>query len=76
MTVDAVAADRALTAAAGRRTLSGELLLPAATALSGILTYAFLVLAARSLGPAAYGRVGVLWGAMYLVAIIAFRWSR
>jgi O-antigen/teichoic acid export membrane protein len=40
---------------------------------SGLLTYAFLVLAARTLGPAAYGRIGVLWAAMFIVAIILFR---
>jgi O-antigen/teichoic acid export membrane protein len=74
VTVNAVAADRALAAPAGRRrALSGALLLPAATALSGVLTYGFLVLAARTLGPAAYGRIGVLWGAMFIVAIVVFR---
>jgi O-antigen/teichoic acid export membrane protein len=37
------------------------------------LTYAFLVLAARSLGADGYGQIGVLWGAMFLAAIIVFR---
>jgi O-antigen/teichoic acid export membrane protein len=41
--------------------------------MSGVLTYAFLVVAARALGPSAYGRVGVLWGAMFIVAIVGFR---
>jgi O-antigen/teichoic acid export membrane protein len=40
---------------------------------SGILTYAFLVLAARTLGPTGYGRIGVLWAAMFIVAIVLFR---
>ena len=41
--------------------------------LSGVLTYVFLVLAARRLGPEAYGQIGVLWGAMFIVAIVVFR---
>jgi O-antigen/teichoic acid export membrane protein len=74
VTLDAVAVDRVVAPpAAKRRALSGALLLPAATALSGVLTYGFLVLAARTLGPAAYGRIGVLWGAMFIVAIVVFR---
>ena len=40
---------------------------------SGVLTYAFHVLAARTLGPSAYGQIAVLWGAMFLVAIVLFR---
>jgi O-antigen/teichoic acid export membrane protein len=56
-----------------RQALSGTVLLPAATAVSGVLTYAFLVIAARALGPAAYGRIGVLWAAMFIVAIVVFR---
>jgi len=59
-----------------RRTIgaaSGASLLTLATVASGAFTYAFLVLAARSLGKEAYGQVGVLWAAMFLVAILAFR---
>ena len=41
--------------------------------ISGLLTYAFLVLAARTLGPDAYGQIGVLWGAIFIVAIVVFR---
>ena len=41
--------------------------------LSGVLAYAFHVLAARALGPDAYGQVAVLWAAMFLVVVIAFR---
>jgi O-antigen/teichoic acid export membrane protein len=55
------------------RAVSGAGLLSVAMVLSGVLTYAFLVLAARTLGPSAYGRVGVLWGAMFIVAIVLFR---
>jgi O-antigen/teichoic acid export membrane protein len=44
-----------------------------ATVASGAFTYAFLVLAARSLGKAGYGQIGVLWAAMFLVAILVFR---
>jgi O-antigen/teichoic acid export membrane protein len=55
------------------RAISGAGLLSGAMVLSGLLTYAFLVLAARTLGPTAYGRVGVLWAAMFIVAIVLFR---
>jgi O-antigen/teichoic acid export membrane protein len=40
---------------------------------SGVLTYGFLILAARTLGTRDYGRIGVLWGAMFIVAIVLFR---
>lgn len=53
--------------------VSGAGLLSAAMVLSGLLTYAFLILAARSLGPAGYGRIGALWAAMFITAIVAFR---
>jgi O-antigen/teichoic acid export membrane protein len=52
---------------------SGASLLTLATVASGAFTYAFLVLAARSLGKEAYGEIGVLWAAMFLVAILVFR---
>jgi O-antigen/teichoic acid export membrane protein len=52
---------------------TGAFLVSAATGVSGLLTYAFLVLAARQLGPTAYGQVGVLWGAMFISAIVLFR---
>ncbi len=55
------------------RAVSGAGLLSAAMVLSGVLTYGFLVLAARSLGPSGYGRIGVLWGAMFIAAIVLFR---
>ena len=56
-----------------RRAVSGAGLLSGAMVLSGVLTYAFLVLAARTLGPEAYGRIGVLWAAMFITAIVLFR---
>jgi O-antigen/teichoic acid export membrane protein len=45
----------------------------AATLASGVLTYAFHVVAARTLGAEAYGRVAVLWAAMFLAAIVLYR---
>ena len=60
-----------------RRTASGAAtgapLVTLATLASGVLTYGFLILAARSLGQEAYGQVGVLWAAMFLVSIVVFR---
>lgn len=53
--------------------VSGAGLLSGAMIVSGILTYAFLVLAARALGPASYGRIGALWAAMFITAIVLFR---
>jgi O-antigen/teichoic acid export membrane protein len=41
--------------------------------LSGVLAYAFHILAARALGPDAYGQVAVLWAALFLVVVVAFR---
>ena len=52
---------------------SGAGLLSLAMTLSGVLAYAFHVLAARALGPDAYGQVAVLWAAMFLVVVVAFR---
>ena len=55
------------------RAVAGAGLLSVAMVVSGILTYGFLVLAARTLSPTEYGRIGVLWGAMFIVAIVLFR---
>lgn len=52
---------------------SGAWLLSGAMVVSGVLTYAFHVLAARTLGPTAYGQIAVLWGAIFLGAIVLFR---
>ncbi len=55
----------------GRR--PGALVLSVGTVASGVLAYAFNALAARALGPDAYGPVAVLWAAMFLVAVVLFR---
>jgi O-antigen/teichoic acid export membrane protein len=49
------------------------ILLSAAMAASGILTYAFQILAARRLGAGSFGEIAVLWGGVFLVAIVLFR---
>jgi O-antigen/teichoic acid export membrane protein len=59
--------------AARRQTFAGAWLLSAAMVVSGALTYAFHVLAARSLGAEAYGQVAVLWGAMFIAVVVLFR---
>lgn len=56
-----------------RAALGGAVVVSAATALAGVLAYAFQVLAARTLGPAAFGQVGALWGATFLLGIVLFR---
>lgn len=73
MTAHALVGEPVAAGSVKRAAFSGAFLLPAATAASGLLTYAFLVLAARSLGAEAYGQIGVLWGAMFLAAIVVFR---
>jgi O-antigen/teichoic acid export membrane protein len=55
------------------RAATGAWLLSAGMLASGVLTYAFHVLAARSLGPAAYGQIAVLWAAMFIASIMLFR---
>jgi len=56
-----------------RPAFSGAGLLSAAMVGSGILAYAFFVLAARTLGPGAYGQIGVLWAGMFIGVIVLFR---
>lgn len=71
-----VAASPALAAARTRgrtRTLDGAWLLSGATVASGVLAYAYHVLAARSLGPEGYGLVAVLWAALFLAVVVLFR---
>ena len=53
--------------------LAGAWVVSASTILSGTLIYAFMVLAARVLGAEGYGQIAVLWAAMFLVVIVAFR---
>lgn len=48
-------------------------LLSIGTLASGVLAYAFNVVAARSLGPEVYGAVGALWAGMFLIAVLLFR---
>src|SRR5207302_1110436 len=60
-------------ARAERRPLAGAWLLSAGMLASGVLTYAFHVVAARTLGPAAYGQIAVLWAAMFIASIMIFR---
>ena len=75
MTLATVALRKGRSAAPSVRgaALGGAWLLPAAMIVSGVLTYAFHIVAARTLGPAAYGQIAVLWGAMFLIAIVLFR---
>ena len=56
-----------------RSATDGAWILSATTVLAGVLTYAFLVLAARTLGPHAYGRIAALWGAIFIGAVVLFR---
>ncbi len=55
------------------RTLQGAWLLSGATVASGVLAYAYHVLAARTLSPHDYGLVAVLWAAMFLAVVVLFR---
>ena len=55
------------------RALAGGGLVSVATAVSGVLTFAFHVLAARSLGVTAYGQIAVLWAVIFVVAVVLFR---
>jgi O-antigen/teichoic acid export membrane protein len=48
-------------------------LLSAGTIGSGVLAYAFNVIAARALGPEAFAAVGALWAGMFLLAVLLFR---
>src|SRR5215210_441288 len=56
-----------------RRSFDGAALLSGATLASGVFAYAYHVLAARVLGPEAYGLVAVLWAALFLLVVVLFR---
>jgi O-antigen/teichoic acid export membrane protein len=56
-----------------RSLLAGAWLMSGALLVSGVLTYAFHILAARALGPDAYGRIAVLWAALFLAAVVLCR---
>ena len=71
--VAAVSAPEQHPTASSGQVHSGAARLSLAMVASGVLTYAFQVLAARSLGPEAYGDIAVLWAAMFLVVVVLFR---
>jgi O-antigen/teichoic acid export membrane protein len=62
-------------AQSSRRTVrfDSALLLSGAMVVSGVLTYAFQILAARRLGAEAFGQIAALWGGVFLLAIVLFR---
>lgn len=68
--VPTVAAERARKPS---RTFDGAMVLSGATLASGVLAYAYNVLAARVLGPHSYGLVAVLWAALFLLVVVLFR---
>jgi O-antigen/teichoic acid export membrane protein len=68
--VTAAAPERVRTAP---RSFDGAAMLSGATIASGIFAYAYHVLAARLLGPEAYGLVAVLWAALFLLVVVLFR---
>src|SRR3954447_2205118 len=55
------------------RVPTGAALLSIGTLASGVLAYAFNLVAARTLGAEDYGPVAVLWAAMFLVSVVLFR---
>lgn len=55
------------------RSFDGAAMLSGATLASGVLAYVYHVLAARTLGPEAYGLVAVLWAALFLLVVVLFR---
>ncbi|MDA0180326.1 hypothetical protein OJ997_08465 [Solirubrobacter phytolaccae] len=66
----AVPAPKAPAPKAGKRDAA---LLSIGTVASGLLAYAFNVLAARALGPEAFAAIGALWAGMFLIAVLLFR---
>ena len=64
---------RAPVSRARRHAFAGAGLVSAATLGAGLLIYAFHVLAARRLGPEAYGQIAVLWAGLFLTVIVLFR---
>ncbi|MGE5689964.1 MAG: lipopolysaccharide biosynthesis protein [Pseudomonadota bacterium] len=57
----------------GVRAFDGAMVLSVAMGLSGLLIYVFHVLAARVLGPDSYGRIAVLWAALFVAVVVLFR---
>lgn len=56
-----------------RLAFEGAALASAAMLGSGVLAYAFLVLAAHALGKSGYGQLAVFWAGLFLVVVILFR---
>jgi len=73
VSTDASALQAPAAIAERRPVFRGAWLLSGSMLLSGVLIYVFHVLAARALGPAAYGQIAVLWAAMFLAVIVLFR---
>ena len=73
MSTQAAVVEVAPARAAPRRVFAGAGLLSGGMVASGVLAYAFFVLAARTLGPDAYGQIGVLWAGMFIAVIVLFR---
>jgi O-antigen/teichoic acid export membrane protein len=66
-------AERVAAPKARRQALAGAGLVSIATLAAGVLIYGFHVLAARTLGPDAYGQIAVMWAALFLTVIVLFR---
>ena len=64
---------RAVSVTEKRPAFAGAWVVSGSMLASGVLIYAFHVLAARSLGGAAYGQIAVLWATMFIVVIVLFR---
>jgi O-antigen/teichoic acid export membrane protein len=73
MSSQAALAQRAMIKAPRIPALAGAGLMSSAMLATGVLAYAFHVLAARSLGPTVYGQIAVLWAALFLAAVVVFR---
>jgi O-antigen/teichoic acid export membrane protein len=69
----ALAAERGPRSLLRKPALAGAGMLSAAMMASGLLTYGFHVIAARSLGAEVYGQVAVLWAATFIGAVVLFR---
>ena len=73
MSSQAAVADRPVIKSRRMPALAGAGLMSGAMLATGVLAYAFHILAARSLGPAVYGQIAVLWAALFLAAVVVFR---
>jgi O-antigen/teichoic acid export membrane protein len=73
MSSQAVVAEQQLVRAPRLPALAGAGVMSGAMLATGVLAYAFHILAARSLGPEGYGQIAVLWAALFLAAVVLFR---